>query len=96
MYEKIWKRANWLWRRYISGGCKRLFCKHEIAVHSKAFHYDANPPHFRIRWGVMQRPVCPKCGKVLGKGKVVRDGLSKAEVSRFMRLLHRQQMRDFN
>lgn len=96
MFEKIWKKANWLWRRYVVRFFKELFCKHEQAVHSRAFEYDANPPHNRMRWGVMQRPVCCKCGKILGKGTVVRDNMSKSEMARFMRALKRQQARDFN
>lgn len=96
VFEKYWKKANWIWRRYVVSFFKQLFCRHEEAVHSKAFCYDANPPHNRLRWGVMQRPACPKCGKILGKGEVVRDGMSRAEVAKFMRRLERQQMRDFN
>jgi hypothetical protein len=95
-FEKYWRKANRWWRLHIEQPIKQIFCKHDRAVHSKALQYDANPPHQRYRWAIVQREVCPKCGKYLGKGKVVRDNLSTTKCRDIMRSLQRQQIRDFN
>lgn len=95
-FEKYWKIANRWWVLHISQPIKQLFCQHEKAVHSKAMQYDSNPPHGRYRWAIVQREVCPKCGKVLGKSKVMRDNLSTTKCKKIMQALQRQQMRDFN
>lgn len=95
-FEKIWREAIRLWKKYVELPIKQLFCRHERAIHSKAMQYDANPPHQRMRWAIVQREVCPKCGKYLGKGKVVRSNLSVAKCRDIMLALERQQKRDFN
>lgn len=95
-FEKYWRKANRWWRLHIEQPIKQIFCKHDRAVHSKALQYDANPPHQRYRWAIVQREVCPKCGKYLTKGKVVRDNLSTTKCRDIMRSLQRQQIRDFN
>lgn len=94
--ERVWKKANRWWRRYVVLPLKRIFCKHDRAIHSKAMQYDANPPHQRMRWAIVQREVCPKCGKALSKSRVMKDNLSKTRCAEIMRQLERQQMRDFN
>lgn len=94
--ERVWKKANRWWRMYIVLPLKRIFCKHDKAIHSKAMQYDANPPHQRMRWAIVQREVCPKCGKALSKSRVVRDNLSTTRCKEIMRQLERQQIRDFN
>jgi hypothetical protein len=95
LYEKIWRKANRWWKRHIERPIKQLFCRHEVAYHSKAVQYDHNPPHGRYRWAIVQREVCPKCGKPLGKSKVMRDNLSTTKCKEIMTALHRQQKRDF-
>lgn len=96
LFVKYWKRANWWWRMHIELPIKQVFCKHEKACHSKAIQYDHNPPHGRYRWAIVQREVCPKCGKVLSKSRVWKDNLSKTKCKEIMLRLERQQMRDFN
>lgn len=74
---------------------KQLWCKHDKAYHTRAELYDANPPHNRMRYSILQRPVCPLCGKDLGKWRIIRDGLSKSQAAKYMRAKERQMHRDF-
>lgn len=85
---KLWKLLSKWW--------KQLWCrKHDKAYHTHAELYDANPPHNRMRYAILQRPVCVKCGKDLGKWRIIKDNLSKSQAARFMRASERQMHRDF-
>ncbi len=83
-----------IFRQRLRTWWKQLWCRHkDRAVHSRAFEYVSNPHTGRLRWGIMQRPCCLDCGKILGKEELVRNELSRAQVAKTMRALGREMAR---